>query len=81
MHLKDCTKGFVYEQCESDFECMETYEHKMDTTNQPATEKYLYNSLSQSLSTPDVIIEEIIEEDQPCKCALLFLWLILLVSC
>ncbi|XP_040282180.1 RING finger protein 17 [Bufo bufo] len=68
VHLNDCRKGFIYEQCESDFGFTKTVEHKMDTTNQltPGKDFHAFQK-SQSRTTPDVIIEEIIEEDQSCN--------------
>ncbi|XP_056416035.1 RING finger protein 17 [Hyla sarda] len=78
-HLKDCSKALDSKQCESDFGCMDIDEHSMETTSQLASGKDPHNAQDlnlislntdaspQSMSTPDVIIEEIIEEDQPCK--------------
>ncbi|KAM4043964.1 RING finger protein 17 [Anomaloglossus baeobatrachus] len=78
--LQDCAKGFSPLPCEFDFGYMKMDEHKMDTSKWLAPKKYFpkdpleesspillkNNSLPQTLSSPDVIIEEIIEEDQPC---------------
>ncbi|XP_071990357.1 RING finger protein 17 isoform X2 [Engystomops pustulosus] len=66
VYLKDCIKDLSLEQGEFDFRCMKRDNHEMDTTSQVVGN---YPSAFQglhSLSSPDVIIEEIIEEDQPC---------------
>ncbi|XP_069825873.1 RING finger protein 17-like isoform X2 [Dendropsophus ebraccatus] len=66
---EDCAEDLEAKQYESDLGYMEIDEHNMETTSQLSSEKYLYNSQElnlQSMSTPDVIIEEIIEEDQSC---------------
>ncbi|XP_075707719.1 RING finger protein 17 isoform X2 [Rhinoderma darwinii] len=76
VHDKEHSKGFIYEPYESDFGCMKTDQHKMDVAHQLASGKFLpafqeSNTISLrdtallSLSSPDVIIEEIIDEDRP----------------
>ncbi|XP_073439207.1 RING finger protein 17 isoform X2 [Dendrobates tinctorius] len=80
---EDCTKGFVYdEQCEFNFGYLKLDEHK-NTSKSLSSQNYHHkgscqesspilpnnNALAPFSSSPDVIIEEIIEEDQPCVLA------------
>ncbi|XP_075122157.1 RING finger protein 17 [Leptodactylus fuscus] len=67
LRLKSCAKDLMREECESDIGYMKTDDYKMDTTSQLTSGKNLHTfQESQTLSSPDVIIEEIIEEDQSC---------------
>ncbi|XP_069808960.1 RING finger protein 17-like isoform X2 [Dendropsophus ebraccatus] len=74
--LKDVPKRLVYEEHESDTRCVEIDGHKVDATSQLASGDDSQTSqgsglmsvrskvLPRPMSTPDVIIEEIIQEDQ-----------------
>ncbi|XP_077154444.1 RING finger protein 17 isoform X2 [Ranitomeya variabilis] len=76
---KDCGKSFVFEHSEFDFGYVkldedknsskllpsQNYHHK-GPFQEPSPILLKKDALAQSLSSPDIIIEEIIEEDEPC---------------